>query len=250
MASPAGPRENGGMRREARRIVMAVTGASGMPYARRCLQAFVAAGVETHLLFSKTAVELVKDELGIALGSSETWVARFLGAPSERVILHKTEQYHAAVASGGLPTDGMVVIPCSVGRLGAFAAGISRDLIDRAVEVTLKEGRRLVLVPRETPLSQTAIGNMLTLARAGAVVLPAMPAFYTRPGTVDDMVSFVVGKVLDQFGVPHALFARYGVPGAEPAPAPGAQPAQADVRNSARGAPDAALETRRSERGV
>lgn len=189
---------------------MAVTGASGAPYAKRCLETLVEAGVETHLLLSKTAVELVKDELGISLGSTEVWGERLLGRPSDRVIVHRTEQYHSALASGGMPVDGMVVIPCSMGRLGSFAAGLSRDLIDRAVEVTLKEGRKLVLVPRETPLSPVSLENLLKLSRAGATILPAMPAFYTMPKTVADMVDFVVGKALDQLRVPHALFKRYG----------------------------------------
>lgn len=192
------------------RVVLAVTGASGAAYAKRCLEVLVEAGVETHLLLSKTAVELVKDELGITLGSTEVWGERLLGRPSDHVIVHRTEQYHSPLASGGMNTDGMIVIPCSMGRLGSFAAGLSRDLIDRAVEVTLKEGRKLVLVPRETPLSPISIENMLKLSRAGATILPAMPAFYTMPKTIGDMVDFVVGKTLDQVGVPHALFKRYG----------------------------------------
>lgn len=192
------------------RFVLAVTGASGAPYARRTLQALVGAGAEVHLLLSKTAVELVRDELGIRLGPPEEWAARLLGESSDRVIVHRIDSYHAPLASGGLPIDGMAVVPCSMGRLGSFAAGLSRDLIDRAVEVTLKEGRKLVLVPRETPLSPVALSNMLRLSRAGATILPAMPAFYTLPKTVADMVDFVAGKVLDQLGVPNALFQRYG----------------------------------------
>ncbi len=194
-----------------KRVILAVTGASGAPYARRCLAALVETGVEVHLLLSKTAVELVKDELGITLGSTEVWAERLLGKPTDRVIVHRVEQYHSSLASGGMLVDGMVVIPCSMGRLGSFASGLSRDLIDRAVEVTLKEGRKLVLVPRETPLSQISIENMLKLSRAGATILPAMPAFYTHPKTLDDAVDFVVGKVLDQLTISHSCFPRYGI---------------------------------------
>lgn len=193
-----------------KRLVVAVSGASGPVYARRFLQALLEAGGEAHLVLSKAAIGVIHEEMGIAVGGPEQWAERFLGRKSDRVIPYPAEGMHCRLASGTFRTDGMVVIPCSVGRAGSIAAGLSRDLIDRAAEVTMKEGRRLAIVPRETPLSAIALDNLAQLARVGVLVMPAMPAFYMHPKTLEDAVDFVAGKALDLFGVEHALFRRYG----------------------------------------
>jgi 4-hydroxy-3-polyprenylbenzoate decarboxylase len=125
---------------------------------------------------------------------------------------HHYRNFRAGIASGSFPTGGMAVCPCSMGTVAAIAQGLSQNLIHRAADVHLKERRRLVLVPRETPLNVVQLRNLTTCAEAGAVVLPAMPAFYTRPGSLLDMVDFIVGRVCDQLGVEHQLFRRWGQP--------------------------------------
>ena len=124
--------------------------------------------------------------------------------------MYGREEWFAPPASGSNPPDAMVICPCTMGTLAAVAAGLSKDLIERAADVVLKEGRKLILVPRETPFSQIHLENMLRLARAGAVILPPNPGFYNRPQSVAELVDFVVARILDQLGVPHALVARWG----------------------------------------
>lgn len=186
-------------------VTMAITGASGAPYAVRLLAALNAARVPVRLVISKTGWRLLHEELDI---TSEAALRDATGDWSE-VILYSDEDRGATPASGSAPSRGMVVCPCSMGTLASIAQGTTRSLIERAADVVLKERRRLVLVPRETPYSMIHLENMLRLTRAGAVILPASPGFYHRPQRIDDLIDFVVGRVLSQLGVEHALGPRW-----------------------------------------
>jgi len=190
-------------------LVMGVTGASGVAYARRLAQCLVDREVELHLIVSPPAQRIMADELGL----SEFSLEAFLGRPVANVRLHPYQDVGAVIASGSFLTGGMVICPCSGRSLGAIANGLGDNLITRAALVTLKEARRLVLVPREMPLSRIEIENMLTLSRAGAIICPACPGFYARPTSVDDLVDFVVGRVLDLFKLPHGLNTRWNPAG-------------------------------------
>ena len=190
----------------ARRIVMAVTGASGAPYAARLLSLLLAGGCRVHLVVSPMGRRLLADELGLAEATGAALAGRDGG---DQLIEHNYDDIAAPIASGSFDTDGMVVCPCSMNTLAAIAAGLGDNLITRAAAVTLKERRRLVLVPRETPLSPIDVENMAALSRAGAVLCPAAPGFYHRPRTIDDLVDFVVARVLDLLNVEHDLKTRY-----------------------------------------
>lgn len=185
---------------------MGVSGASGALYAARTVQLLVTAGVQTHLVVSPLGQRLLRDELGLegidlaALAGGEPG-----GAVPENLVSHHCKDVGATIASGSFAHDGMVIVPCSSNSLGAIATGQSQHLMHRAAHVTLKEKRKLVLVHRETPLSLIDLRNMTAVAEAGAVVLPANPGFYMLPRRVEDLVDFVVGRVLDQLGVAHDL---------------------------------------------
>jgi 4-hydroxy-3-polyprenylbenzoate decarboxylase len=182
------------------RLVVAISGATGSIFGIRLLEALRAAGgVETHLIISKWGQRTLEHETTLTAEA----VRRLADAT------YNAENMAAPLSSGSFSTDGMVVAPCSVKTLGAVAGGISDSLIARAAEVTLKEGRKLVLLVRETPLSAIHLENMLKLARLGAVILPPVPAFYNHPVTLDDMVDHVVARVLDHFRIPFARARRW-----------------------------------------
>ena len=196
-------------------ICLALTGASGMPYGLRLLECLLAAGCRVQLLYSPAAQVVARQEMDLELSSRPTetraaLLARHAAVDPEKLAVFGREEWFAPVASGSNPPDAMVVCPCSMGTLAAIAQGLADNLIERAADVVLKEGRKLILVPRETPLSAIPLENMLRLARAGAVILPPSPGFYHRPQTVGDVVDFVVARVLDQLAVPHALLRRWG----------------------------------------
>jgi 4-hydroxy-3-polyprenylbenzoate decarboxylase len=193
------------------RVFMGITGASGAPYAARLLEALAAAGCEVGICASRAGIEVLSTELygGERLSSDET-LARLIEPVRDAVTLHDEQDWRAPYASGSAKVDGYVVCPCSMGTLGTMASGAMSNLIHRAASVALKEGRKLVLVPRETPLSEIHLQNMLTLRRAGAVVLFAAPGFYHGAETVDDLVDFVVGRILDQLSVENTLVPRWG----------------------------------------
>jgi 4-hydroxy-3-polyprenylbenzoate decarboxylase len=197
-----------------RRITVAFTGASGMPYGLRLLECLLAADVAVDLVYSTAAQIVARQECDLTLPTQPREAARLLaeryGAAEGRLIVHAREDWLAPMASGSNPGDGMAICPCTMGTLGAIAGGLADNLIERAADVMLKERKPLVLVPRETPLSAIHLENMLKLARAGAVILPPAPGFYTRPRTIDDVVDFVVARVLDHLAVPHALVPRWG----------------------------------------
>jgi 4-hydroxy-3-polyprenylbenzoate decarboxylase len=198
----------------ARTLALAFTGASGMPYGLRLLECLLGAGTEVHLAYSPAAQVVAKQECGLVLPTQPREAERMFreryGAHEGQLRVFAREDWLAPMASGSNPGHGMAVCPCSMGTLGAIANGLADNLIERAADVMLKERRPLVLVPRETPLSAIHLENMLALARAGAVVLPPAPGFYTHPQTVADMVDFVVARVLDHLGVPHSLVPRWG----------------------------------------
>jgi 4-hydroxy-3-polyprenylbenzoate decarboxylase len=194
-----------------KQIVMAITGASGAPYAQRLAQQIVNSGAHLHLVVSPAGRKLLFDELGLR----QVTVAALAGRSVPNVTLYAYEDIGAKLASGSFVTDSMVICPCSSNRLASVASGLSDNLIDRAAAVTLKQARRLILVHREMPLSQIDIANMLRLSQAGAIICPASPGFYLLPKTVADLVDFVAGRVLDLLGVPHNLDIRW-----EPAASP------------------------------
>jgi len=195
-------------------ITVAFTGASGMPYGLRLLECLLGASARVQLLYSPAAQVVAKQECGLTLPAQPREAARMLGerygAREGQLAVYGREDWMAPVASGSNPGDAMAVCPCSMGTLGAIAGGLADNLIERAADVMLKERRPLVLVPRETPLSAIHLENMLKLARAGAIILPPAPGFYTRPQSVADIVDFVVARVLDHLGVAHALVPRWG----------------------------------------
>jgi len=195
-------------------LCLAFTGASGLPYGVRLLECLLAAGCRVQLLYSQAAQIVARQEMGLDLPSRPGEVeahfrSRFAHLPGSLKVYGR-EEWFAPVASGSNPPDAMVVCPCSMGTLAAIAQGLSDNLIERAADVVLKERRTLVLVPRETPFSAIHLENMLRLARAGAVILPPNPGFYHHPQSVEDLVDFVVARILDQVGVPHQLMARWG----------------------------------------
>jgi 4-hydroxy-3-polyprenylbenzoate decarboxylase len=197
-------------------ITLAFTGASGMPYGLRLLECLFAAGMRVDLLISQAARIVVKQEIGLTLpgGAEETrgfFAQRYGGSPGQ-LRVYGREDWFAPLASGSNANDAMIICPCSMGTLGAIAAGLADNLIERAADVMLKERRPLVLVPRETPLSAIHLENMLRLARAGAVVMPPNPGFYGHPQTIAELVDFIVARVLDQLAISHQLIQRWGEP--------------------------------------
>lgn len=185
--------------------IVALTGASGACYGIRLLEVLIAQGLEPYVVVSPAGRQV----MGVELGSGD--LKDHLGAAGYRE--EDVRDLASPLASGSFPASGMVVIPCSTGTLGAIAQGVSSNLIHRAAEVSLKERRPLIVVPRETPLSEIALRNMLTLARAGACVLPASPGFYHGARSVQELVDFVVGRVLDRMKIHHTLTRRWtGVP--------------------------------------
>jgi 4-hydroxy-3-polyprenylbenzoate decarboxylase len=189
-------------------IVVGITGASGAPYAVRLLQALTTARRPISLIVSKYGLRLLATEAGIeSMDALRDAVG--IDAWASYVEVFSNDDRGAAPASGSSRTAGMIVCPCSMGTLSAISVGASRSLIERAADVTLKEQRKLVLVPRETPLSAIHLGNMLRLTRAGAVIMPASPGFYHRPEQIADLVDFVVARMLDQLGVEQKLVKRW-----------------------------------------
>lgn len=204
-----------------RNVVLAITGASGATYSRRLLEVLLDAGCEIFLSISAAGKLVLEQELGIRVDlhnfdPAMLWgVAKAAIADSDSIHYCHFEDRLAPIASGSFHTDGMVVCPCSTSTLGAIAHGVSMNLIHRAAEVHLKEGRRLILVPRETPLSLVHLKNLVLAAEAGAVILPAMPAFYHGVKQVRDLVDFVVSRICDQLGVENALVKRWEKEGIE-----------------------------------
>lgn len=194
-------------------VHLAITGASGAPYAVRLLRALIEVEVPVRLMVSTYGWRLLEEEAGI----SDSAALRAATGDWGEVELYDPSNRGATPASGSARSRGMVICPCSMGTLGSIAAGTSRDLVERAADVTLKERRPLILVPRETPFSLIHLENMTRLARAGATILPASPGFYNQPSSIDDLVDFVVARILDQLGIENRLARRWSS-GEEAAP--------------------------------
>jgi 4-hydroxy-3-polyprenylbenzoate decarboxylase len=195
-------------------ITLALTGASGLPYGMRLLECLLQGGQRVHLVYSQAAQIVAKQELDFTLPNrpqeAEKMLAERLGKFSGELHVYGRDDWYAPMASGSNPGDAMVICPCTMGTLAAVAAGFSDDLITRAADVMLKEKRPLILVPRESPFSAIHLENMLKLAHAGAVILPPNPGFYYHPQSVQDLVDFVVARILDHLGVAHTLVKKWG----------------------------------------
>jgi flavin prenyltransferase len=198
----------------ARHFALAITGASGVVYGLRLAQELLRSGARVSMLISSAGFAVLKQECGLDWGGAGVEVAqelcRHLGCDRAALDYYAQDDFFAPIASGSSAPDAMIVVPCSMGTLSRISGGNSGNLLERSADVMLKEGRPLVLVPRETPLNAIHLEHMLKLARLGVKIVPAMPGFYQRPATLDDLVDFVVGKVLDSVGVEHALFRRWG----------------------------------------
>jgi 4-hydroxy-3-polyprenylbenzoate decarboxylase len=188
------------------RVFLGITGASGAPYAQRLLQALSTADVEVGVSVSGAAIEVLDDA---RLSRDET-LARFTERARENVTVYEPNDWKAPYASGSAKVDAYVICPCSMGTLGTIASGAMQNLIHRAASVALKEERKLVVCPRETPLSTIHLENMLTVRRAGGTILFLAPGFYHGAATVDDLVDFVVARILDHIGLENALVPRWG----------------------------------------
>lgn len=225
-----------------RNLVVAMTGASGVAYSLRLLEVLVAAGQTVHLTISPAATEVLRHELDLKVDLDAFDPQQLLPADSQvasdsklkllkpdggggyaassifsdseiftgKIVYHHYRDYNSGIASGSFLTGGMVICPCSMGTLAGIATGQSQNLIHRAADVHLKERRKLIVVPRETPLSVIALDNMKRLAEAGAIILPAMPGFYHAPKSIHDLIDFVVARICDQLGVQNELIQRWG----------------------------------------
>ncbi|QQD71841.1 flavin prenyltransferase UbiX [Acidithiobacillus ferrivorans] len=200
--------------RRQERICVAITGASGAAYGMRLVEVLLTAGVRVYLLISDAARIVCREELDLELPPTAEAVTRFLnerfGTEPDLLSVYAQDDWFSPVASGSNAAPAMVVCPCSGGTLAAIAHGLSGNLIERAADVMLKEGLKLILVPRESPISTIHLENMLTLARMGVRILPASPGFYHRPQKIEDLVDFIVARILDQLGLPNRIGRRWG----------------------------------------
>lgn len=203
------------------RFTVGLTGGSGSAYGVRLAEVLLLAGHEVHVAATAAAVRVLRHEAGVALDPARPDLASLWPeALRSRLRVHTIDAVDAAPASGTAGIRATILCPCSMGTLARVAHGFSSNLLERAADVAIKEGRTLVVVPRETPLSVVHLQNMLDLARLGVVVLPAMPGFYHRPTRVQQLVDFVVGKILDRLGVGHDLVPRWQTPRAQPPHSP------------------------------
>jgi 4-hydroxy-3-polyprenylbenzoate decarboxylase len=195
-------------------IALAMTGASGAPYGMRLLQQLVAAECQVYFMISRAAQMVLAVETDWQLPGSrrtqESFLREACGAADGQIRVFSRDDWSAPVASGSSPLDALVICPASTGVISAVATGASDNLIERAADVALKERRRLILVPRETPLSEVQLENMLKITRMGGIILPAAPGFYHRPAAVADMVDFVVARILNLLGIPQRLLPPWG----------------------------------------
>jgi 4-hydroxy-3-polyprenylbenzoate decarboxylase len=211
------------------KVLLGISGASGAVYGVRTGAALHARGVDLRLIVTATAWEILEAETatgkaprkgteagvplrGMGLPARTRWLAERMSVPPGGFLLHEEDDFSIPFASGSNPPDAVIIAPCSMGMLGRIARGISSSVLTRCADVALKERRPLVVVPRETPVSVIHLENMLALARAGADILPACPGFYHRPATVEEMVDFVVSRILQRIGIDSSLTARWGEP--------------------------------------
>ena len=196
------------------RVCVAISGASGAAYGLRLVEVLLTAGVRVYLLISDAARVVCREELSLDLPDTAEAVTRFLnerfGADPDLLSVYAQDDWLSPVASGSNAAQAMVVCPCSGGTLAAIAHGLSENLIERAADVMLKEGLKLILVPRESPVSTIHLENMLKLAQMGVRILPASPGFYHQPQRIEDLVDFIAARILDQLGLPNRIAQRWG----------------------------------------
>lgn len=185
-----------------KKIVIGITGASGSIYAKRLIEVLVQQGIWVHVIATEKGRQVFRYELSLDLA---TWITE-LNITYPNVKLENHQNLFAGVASGSHGFDAVVILPCSMGTLAEISHGLSRNLLTRAADVALKEGRKLIIVPRETPFNTIHLENMTRLSKVGATIIPAMPGFYHHPKTMDDLVNFVVGKILSYLNIDHHLF--------------------------------------------
>ncbi len=186
------------------RYIVGVTGASGSVYAVRLLEELLKSGHEVHFVISQNGQDVMEYETGLTVSPDYA-----IAYPEGKLVVHAHDDLFAPISSGSFQTDGMAVVPCSMATLGEIAAGSSRNLLGRAADVCIKERRKLVLVPREMPLSPIHLRNMLSLSEMGVTIMPASPGFYHRPQTIGDIVDFVVSRILDALGVENSLYQKW-----------------------------------------
>ncbi|MFZ0565053.1 MAG: flavin prenyltransferase UbiX [Chlamydiales bacterium] len=194
------------------RYVLGVSGASGFILAYRAIRIFGELGHDIELVITPSALYTAAIELGEEFKTIKRFVAQFSPLVREKIQIHSVNDLGAAIASGSYLTDGMLIIPCSMSTVGALSVGLTDNTLRRAADVTLKEGRPLVIVPRETPLSEIHLENLLRLSRRGVTIIPPVPAWYTLPQTLEDIENFIVGKALDAFKIEHHLYQRWKTP--------------------------------------
>ena len=193
-----------------KRIIVGLTGASGTVYGIRLVEVLAdQTNFEVHLTISPAGARSLLEEVGIDVDIDNFELSDLIGRDADNVIYHSPSDIGASIASGSFRAEGMVIIPCSMGTVASVAMGLSRNLLQRSADVCMKERRKLVLVVRETPFSTIHLENMLKLSKNGVTILPAMPAFYHFPDTIDDQINFVVSKTLDQFGIEAGLIRRW-----------------------------------------
>lgn len=197
---------------ESKRWIVGITGASGAIYGIRLIDELLAGSFEVHLVISEAGWRVLKEELQWKASHRKASLQKKFGSAidSGRLIYYPNGDIGAAIASGSFRAEGMIIMPCSMGTAASIAHGVSNNLLTRAADVMLKENRRLLLLPRETPLNSIHLENLLKLSRLGVRIVPAMPAFYFMPQSMDEMISFIVGKVLDNVGLEHQLYRRWG----------------------------------------
>lgn len=192
-----------------KRIIVGMSGASGAPYALCMLEELLRQGHHVHLMVTEAAWRVLQEEHDWEIQKRESLFIERMGNLPGELVFHPLRDIGASIASGSFPVDAMVVVPCSMATMARIALGISSNLLERSADVMIKERRQLVVVPRETPLSSIHLENMLKLTNNGVTILPAMPGFYSHPETIEDMVRFIAGKILDQIGVEHQLYKRW-----------------------------------------
>ncbi|MBI5194451.1 MAG: UbiX family flavin prenyltransferase [Nitrospirae bacterium] len=196
--------------------VVAITGASGGIYGIRLLEFLSTCKFRVYLTITKAAWYILKEETGFYCEGNEaeinSYLCSYFKAEPDNLLYYNEENFFAPIASGSVHTDGMIVVPCSMKAAASIAAGLASNLVARAADVILKEKRKLIIVPRETPLNSIHLRNLLTLSEMGAHIIPAMPAFYNKPKSIDDIVNFIAGRILDSLNIENTLYQRWGNP--------------------------------------
>lgn len=193
------------------RYIIGISGASGITLAHKTVGVLTSLGHQIHIVMTKDAFLTAIEEMGHEYSTPEKFLSFYNSDQLQRIRMHKINDFSSEIASGSYPIDGMLIIPCSMATLAGVAMGLSDNLLRRAADVTLKERRRLIIVPRESPFSAIHLENMLKITQVGGVIVPPIPAWYTKPKTLEDVENFIVGRALDALGVDANLYPRWGV---------------------------------------